>query len=398
LAVFSFRCSVCGSGLRPPNALLKTESLNSVNPVAHSARHLYVHIPFCLQICPYCSFYKDIAGPGKADPLVDAVIREAELFGSKCAPETIFIGGGTPTALSVLQLERLLTGLKSHLDFSAVAEFTIEMNPATVTARKADLLRDLGVNRVSMGVQSWDPDLLTTLGRVHDAQQVRESFAVLRAAGYDNLNMDLIYGVPGQTLAQWEESLRQTIALRPDHLSAYCLTYEEDTEYFERLQRGEFRENTDQDAAFFERGVELLLANGYAQYEISNYARPGRVCRHNIAYWEGADYLGLGPSAWSTVADRRWQNVPDTAAYVRAVQAGIRPISTEEYLPDETREAEIIAFGLRMNAGIDPARLTRNRDLVKTLREEGLLEDHGPRVRLTARGRLLADEIAAELI
>lgn len=377
-----------------PNASLVTRHL----PLATGAKHLYIHIPFCLQICPYCSFYKDIAGPGKADPLVDVLIREAELFGNACAPETVFIGGGTPTALSVSQLERLFTGLGRHLDLSAAAEFTIEMNPATVTARKADLLRAHGVNRVSMGVQSWDPDLLKVLGRVHDAEQVRKSFAVLRAAGYDNLNLDLIYGVPGQTLAQWEASLQSTIELQPDHISAYCLTYEEDTEYFERLQRGEFRENTDQDAAFFERGVERLSAAGYAQYEISNYAKPGRACRHNIAYWEGADYLGLGPSAWSTVGERRWQNVPDTAAYVRTMQAGLRPVASEELLPPETREAERIAFGLRMNAGIDPARLAADHDLVTSLRNEGLLEDHGPRVRLTARGRLLADEIAAQLM
>ena len=320
------------------------------------------------------------------------------MFAGSCAPETVFVGGGTPTALSVSQLERLFKGLQRHLDFTGVSEFTIEVNPATVTARKADLLRGHGVTRVSMGVQSWDPGLLKVLGRVHDAEQVRKSFAILRAAGYDNINLDLIYGVPGQTLAQWEQSLQSTIELEPDHISAYCLTYEEDTEYFERLQRGEFRENTDQDAAFFEHGVELLSAAGYAQYEISNYAKPGHVCRHNIAYWEGADYLGLGPSAWSTVGERRWQNVPDTAAYVRALQAGARPISTEELLPPETREAEKIAFGLRMNAGIDPAKLAGNHELVTTLREEGLLEDHGPRVRLTERGRLLADEIAAQLI
>jgi oxygen-independent coproporphyrinogen-3 oxidase len=360
------------------------------------AKHLYLHIPFCLQICPYCSFYKDLAGPGKADPLVGAVIREAELFGHACAPETVFIGGGTPTALSVSQLERLFRGLHRHLDLSGAAEFTIEMNPATVTARKAELLRAHGVNRVSMGVQSWDPDLLKVLGRVHDAEQVRRSFAILRAAGYDNLNLDLIYGVPGQTLAQWEDSLRQTVDLGPEHISAYCLTYEEDTEYFERLQRGEFRENTDQDAAFFERGVEILSNAGYGQYEISNYATSGRTCRHNIAYWEGADYLGLGPSAWSTVGDRRWQNLPDTAAYVRALRAGLRPLAGEEILPAATREAEKTAFGLRMNAGLDPARL--DHDLVTSLREEGLLEDHGPRIRLTARGRLLADAIAAEFV
>lgn len=387
-----------GAERRQPQAIEREQLAARHSSHATGAKHLYLHIPFCLQICPYCSFYKDLAGPGKADPLVDGIIREAELFANGIAPETVFIGGGTPTALSVSQLERLFAGLGRHADFSRVTEFTIEMNPATVTARKAELLQSLGVNRVSMGVQSWDPELLRVLGRVHDAQQVRESFAVLRAAGYDNLNLDLIYGVPGQTLPQWEDSLRRTIELQPDHISAYCLTYEEDTEYFERLQRGEFRENTDQDAAFFERGVELLSDAGYAQYEISNHARPGRASLHNIAYWEGADYLGLGPSAWSTVGERRWQNVPDTAAYVRAMRAGVRPISTEEILPTETREAEQIAFGLRMNAGIDPAQLTGNRDLVTSLREEGLLEDHGPRVRLTARGRLLADEIAAELI
>jgi oxygen-independent coproporphyrinogen-3 oxidase len=362
------------------------------------AKHLYIHIPFCLQICPYCSFYKDLAGPGKADPLVEAVIREAELFGNRCAPRTVFIGGGTPTALSVTQLERLFAGLQRHLDFTNTEEFTIEMNPATVTARKAELLRGFGVNRVSMGVQSWDPDLLKVLGRVHDADQVRRSFAILRETGFDNLNLDLIYGVPGQSLAQWEDSIRQTVALGPEHISAYCLTYEEDTEYFERMTRGEFREDVESDAGFFERGAEMLSAAGYGQYEISNYARPGRECRHNLAYWEGADYLGLGPSAWSTIGERRWQNVPDTAAYVQAVQAGVRPLRNEEILPATTREAEKIAFGLRMNAGIDPARLAARHDLVTGLREEGLLEDHGPRVRLTPRGRLLADEIAAELM
>jgi len=378
--------------------LPNTETLKTENSVAHTAHHLYIHIPFCLQICPYCSFYKDIAGPGKADPLVEAVIREAELFGNRCAPRTVFIGGGTPTALSVTQLERLFDGLQRHLDFTDTDEFTIEMNPATVTARKAELLRGFGVNRVSMGVQSWDPHLLKLLGRVHDADQVRRSFAILREAGFDNLNLDLIYGIPGQSLGEWEESIRQTVDLQPEHISAYCLTYEEDTEFFERLTRGEFREDAESDAGFFERGMEMLSAAGYGQYEISNHARPGRECRHNLAYWEGADYLGLGPSAWSTIGERRWQNAPDTAAYVQAVQAGVRPLRNEEILPAATREAEKIAFGLRMNAGIDPARLAERHELITGLREEGLLEDHGPRVRLTPRGRLLADEIAAELI
>ncbi len=362
------------------------------------ASHLYIHIPFCLQICPYCSFYKEIAGPGKADPLVDAIIREAELFGGGMAPHTLFIGGGTPTALSLTQLERLFSGLRKHLNLSHTTEFTIEMNPATVTARKAALLRKHGVNRVSMGVQSWDPTLLKTLGRVHDAKQVLKSFAILRDAGYDNLNLDLIYGIPGQTSAQWEDSIRQTIALAPEHISAYCLTYEEDTEFFRRKATGEYRENAASDAKFFERAVSMLSASGYDQYEISNYARPGHECRHNISYWEGADYLGLGPSAWSTIGNRRWQNLPDTAAYVRAIQTGVRPLATEEILTPAIRKSEHIAFGLRMNTGIDPTCLAARRELLDHLHAEGLLEHHDSRIRLTPRGRLLADEIAAELM
>lgn len=367
-------------------------------PAATGAEHLYIHIPFCLQVCPYCSFYKDLAGPGKADPLVDAILREAELFGGAAAPHTIFIGGGTPTALSVSQLERLFSGLREHSDMSCAEEFTIEMNPATVTARKAEFLRGAGINRVSMGVQSWDPGLLKVLGRAHDAHQAENSFRILRTAGHGNINLDLIYGIPGQTLAQWEDSLRRTLDLGPEHVSAYCLTYEEDTEFFDQMRRGQFSEDTGRDAAFFERGVGILASGGYAQYEISNYARPGFECRHNLAYWEGADYLGLGPSAWSTIGDRRWQNMPDTAAYVQAIGVGIRPLGSDEVLPAQTREAEKIAFGLRMNAGIDPARLAGNRRLVAELKAAGLLEDHGPRVRLTAPGRLLADEIAAELL
>jgi oxygen-independent coproporphyrinogen-3 oxidase len=361
-------------------------------------RHLYVHIPFCLEICPYCSFYKDLAGPGKADPLVEAIIREAGLFGRDASPVTIFIGGGTPTALSVSQLDRLLEGLRQHLDLEGVQEFTIEMNPATVTARKAELLLGHGVNRVSMGVQSWDPDLLKLLGRVHDAAQVEKSYDTLRRAGFENINLDLIYGIPGQTISQWQDSLRRTIDLGPDHISAYCLTYEEDTEFFERARRGEFREDVERDAEFFETGAERLSEAGYEQYEISNYARPGRECRHNYAYWEGANFLGLGPSAWSTLDDRRWQNFPDTAAYVRAIQAGVRPIRTEEILPKDTRAAERLAFGLRTSQGVENVALADQSEKVHSLRREGLLEEAGDRWRLTRRGRLVADEVAAELM
>jgi oxygen-independent coproporphyrinogen-3 oxidase len=188
--------------------------------------------------------------------------------------------------------------LRNRIDFSGLEEFTIEMNPATVSQEKAAALLALGVNRVSMGVQSWDEELLKTLGRVHSGTQAARSYAILREAGVPNVNLDLIFGIPGQTRAQWIESLHRTVELAPDHISAYCLTYEEDTEFFERFQRGEMGPQVDRDSDFFEVAMAELEAAGYPQYEISNYARPGRECLHNLGYWRGADCAGSGRSAF----------------------------------------------------------------------------------------------------
>jgi oxygen-independent coproporphyrinogen-3 oxidase len=192
-------------------------------------RHLYVHIPFCPKVCPYCSFYKEASDRNKTQKFLDAVLKTAQAGANGLRPRTIFFGGGTPTALSTTQLQFLIRGLREQIDFSDLAEFTVEMNPATVSLEKAQALLELGVNRVSMGVQSWDPGLLLTLGRVHSAEQARRSFEILRAAGVENINLDLIFGIPGQTEIAWRDSLRRTIDLEPDHVSAYCLTYEEDT-------------------------------------------------------------------------------------------------------------------------------------------------------------------------
>ncbi len=211
--------------------------------------HLYAHIPFCPKVCPYCSFYKEASDRNKTRAFLDAVLREAEIWGDRLQPRTIFFGGGTPTALSTSQLDYLISGLRERMDFSRLEEFTIEMNPATVSLEKASRLRELGVNRVSMGVQSWDPGLLETLGRVHSKDQALRSHAILRDAGFDNINLDFIFGIPGQSVDQWVDTLRQTIALQPQHVSAYCLTYEEDTEYFLRLGRGEFSQDPEVDAA-----------------------------------------------------------------------------------------------------------------------------------------------------
>ncbi len=358
--------------------------------------HLYVHIPFCPKVCPYCSFYKEASDRNKTQAFIDAVLSEADRHAGAVRPATIFFGGGTPTALSSTQLRELITGLRQRMDFSELDEFTIEMNPATVSLEKARGLRELGVNRVSMGVQSWDEELLKTLGRVHTAGQAQRSYEILREAGFDNINLDLMFGVPGQTRAQWDESLRRTIALGPDHISAYCLTYEEDTEYFLRLNRGEYRPDENLDVDLFETTIDTLEGAGYVQYEISNYARPGRECRHNLAYWLGSEYAGLGPSAFSTMGAVRRKNVSDTASYIAAIAEGRSAADFTESLDERTKTSEHIAFALRTNAGV--AKDLVSEESAAPFVENGLLAEEDGRWRLTRKGKLLADSVAEAFV
>src|SRR5436309_8198031 len=220
-------------------------------------RHIYVHLPFCARICPYCAFYKDLLDRSQTSRFCEATLRDLD---QQCAsftltPETIYFGGGTPTALTTSQLEFLLGGFRERLDLSLLAEWTIEANPGSVSARKAALLRKLGVTRVSLGIQSWDDELLKLLGREHNSQQAEQSFHLLRAAGFSNINVDLMFGLPRQTIEQWKLTLQKTIALGPDHISAYCLTYEEDTEIFMRHARGDLLQDTDADAEFLETAM-----------------------------------------------------------------------------------------------------------------------------------------------
>ncbi|MDD5200179.1 MAG: radical SAM family heme chaperone HemW [Terrimicrobiaceae bacterium] len=358
--------------------------------------HLYAHIPFCPKVCPYCSFYKEAGDRNKTRAFLDAMLAEAEKYASVLQPRTIFFGGGTPSALSTPQLEFLLGGLRERIDFPRVTEWTLEMNPATVSLEKARALVGLGVNRISMGVQSWDDGLLQTLGRVHSAAQAGRSYRILRDAGCANVNLDLIFGIPGQTTEQWRASLERTIALDPDHISAYCLTYEEDTDFFLRLQRGEMRPDEERDAALFELTMDVLGEAGYAQYEISNYARAGRECRHNLAYWTAADYVGLGPSAFSTVGESRWKNVSDTADYVRRVNAAEDTADFRETVDPRIRRAEQLAFALRTSEGI--ADVGQWSGEIQNLRAAGYLEPRGDGWVLTRAGKLVADAIAETFV
>jgi len=375
---------------------IRNHNLAGLEPL----RHVYVHIPFCARICPYCAFYKDHLDRSETPRFCEAILAEIDFHAStrSIIPETIFFGGGTPTALSTAQLRHLLQGFRERLDLSALREWTIEANPGSVSARKAALLRELGVTRISLGVQSWDDGLLKVLGREHNASQAEVSFQILRDAGFENISIDLMFGLPGQTPAQWQSTLEKTISLQPDHISAYCLTYEEDTDFFLRHSRGELRSDIEIEADFFETAMSTLEAAGYQQYEISNYARPGFDSVHNRAYWIGADYLGLGPSAFSTVGMQRWQNIPDYRAYADRVLSGQSSISSTEELTDEAKRSERIALSLRTNEGIASTLMPADSDKVREFVELGLVREANGNLILTPAGKSLADTVAEAFI
>ena len=377
-------------------------------------RHLYVHIPFCARICPYCAFYKDLLDRSQTGRFCEAILREIEQHQGETTsrssrrpesrrslnlrPQTIYFGGGTPTALTTSQLEFLLSGFRERLDLSMLVEWTLEANPGSVSARKAALLHKFGVNRISLGVQSWDDDLLKLLGRDHTRPQAEKSIRILRDLGFTNINIDLMFGLPGQTIDQWRVTLERTIALRPEHISAYCLTYEEDTEFFLRHAHGEFRQDSDADAKFFELAISILAEAGYEHYEISNYARPGFRSAHNRAYWAGQDYLGVGPSAVSTCGFQRWQNVCDYRAYANRILAGESPIASTENLTPEMKRTERIALSLRTSEGVCGSDLERFPQQTNEFVALGLLRQFDDKFVLTGKGKSLADSVAEAFI
>ncbi|WP_461786411.1 radical SAM family heme chaperone HemW [Prosthecobacter sp.] len=360
-------------------------------------KHLYVHIPFCHRICPYCSFHKHTPGGTDMVAFVDALLKEAEKQPLK--PRTIFFGGGTPTMLSEVHLERLLRGLRDRLDMSDLDEYTMEANPRTITASKAALMREQGVTRVSLGIQAWDEATLKTLGRDHSPVEAEETWQVLKAVDFPSLNLDLMFSIPGQSLETWRETVQHSLSLKPDHISAYNLNYEEDTDFFRRLKAGEFRADEGRDADFFNLGIDLLEAGGFEHYEISNYARPGHRSVHNESYWLGEDYLGIGPGAFSTVGGKRWHNVKDTPRYMALAVTGDDTAVEVEELTPENRRTERFGLELRTARGL-PLDLIApdSRRMLDTLRDQGLLDFDDQFVRLTRTGKPLVDPIAVALM
>jgi oxygen-independent coproporphyrinogen-3 oxidase len=359
--------------------------------------HLYVHIPFCHRICPYCSFHKHTPGSTDMTAFVYALLKEVEK--QPLRPRTIFFGGGTPTMLSETHLERLLGGLRERVDVSEVVEFNMEANPRNITATKAAMMRDLGVTRVSLGIQAWDSQTLKTLGRDHTPKQAHEAWGMLCDARFPSLSIDLMFSVPGQSLDAWRQTLDSTIACRPDHISAYNLNYEEDTDFFRRLKSGEFHTDEGRDVEFFHLAMDLLAAGGYEQYEISNYAAQGFRSVHNEAYWLGEEYLGIGPGAFSTVNGRRWHNVKDTPRYIEMTLAGEDTAMEVEELTPENRRTERFGLELRTARGLPLDLIApESRKMLETLREQGLLTFDEKFVRLTRTGKPLVDPVAVALM
>ncbi len=384
----------------PSNSLVKDFATSTDSPV----RHIYVHIPFCHQICPYCSFYKHKPGALANRAFVSALLVELDQrlrVDIEVRPETIYFGGGTPTLLATGLLNRLLDGFAERLDLSCVREWTVEANPATFDLEKMRMLKAGGVTRISLGVQSWVPKTLELLGRDHSPAEAEAAFHIIREAEMPAVNIDLMFSNPGEPLDSWQQTLEKTISLAPDHISAYNLNYEEDTPFFDRLSSGEFSTDSDDDADFFHLAIERLEAVGFCHYEISNYAQPGFESVHNRAYWNGADYLGLGPSAVSTINDRRWTNLADTAGYVASVESGTAIDTNVELLSQDQRRTEAIALQLRTVDGLDKKWLsheTTNPETLANLIDEDLVKWQDDRLVLTRTGRPMVDSIATYLL
>jgi oxygen-independent coproporphyrinogen-3 oxidase len=336
---------------------------------------LYVHVPFCAQKCVYCAFYSEASSGELVNRYVAALVRELEHVASDLRPQTVFFGGGTPSLLNLRQWEVILRAMEKG-GLLGAAEFTIESNPATVSADKAKLFRDFGVNRISMGVQSLDENLLDRLGRIHSRQTVFKSFDILRQAGFDNVNLDLMFAIPTQTMEIWRDTLNEAIAMQSEHLSSYEVIYEDDTPLFHQLQAGEFSVDEELACSMYDELIDRTANAGFQQYEIANFARhrplaavtmvdapastqsdrgqvliPSQACRHNVNYWRGGSYYGLGPSATGYVRGVRTKNWSNTQLYCEQLEAGRRAIESREELPPSKRAGEIAAFGLRMNSG-----------------------------------------------
>ena len=366
----------------------------------------YVHIPFCTQICYYCDFSKVFIKNQPVDAYLEHLIQETRSY-EIGKLRTLYIGGGTPTALSAQQLAYLLTELPKVMDLSEVEEFTIEANPGDLDPDKIAVLKDSQVNRVSLGVQTFDNKMLKKIGRSHQEQDIYDNIRYLKQAGFDNISIDLIYALPGQTMDQVKENVAKAIDLDIPHMSLYSLILENHTVFMNRMRRGKLPLPKEElEAEMFEYIIEELEKAGFEHYEISNFSKPGFESRHNLVYWDNAEYYGLGAGASGYVDGIRYKNHGPIRHYLEAVEAGKARI-TEEHLTLEEKMEEELFLGLRKKTGVSKARFEekfgvsfdqRYGQVVASLTEQGLLVPDDKQVRMTKRGLFLGDTVAEKFI
>jgi len=368
---------------------------------------VYVHVPFCASTCDFCAFYQEKPRRGDLDRYLAAMDAEFALLPKDRVVDTVFWGGGTPGLLAAKDLQRLGRSLLGNLD-QAPKEWTIEMAPSTVKADKLAVLKELGVTRISMGVQSFHPELLQSLGRLHRPNQIYTAWERVRDAGFAQTNLDLMFAIPNQSIEQWESDIREAARLGPTHLSTYCLTFEEDTALYVKLSQGKVSIDEDRELQFYERGWELLAELGYTQYEVSNFAKPDAACIHNVNTWRMQEWIGCGPSAASQYQNERYQRPANLDEWASSMELG-SPAKTEQVaLNDAILLADAIVFGLRMNRGCDlaviqqqfaaPSVMQRLEPLLKQLLGEGLLVRQGECIQLTHQGRLVCDAIGSSIL
>lgn len=384
---------------------------------------LYLHIPFCEKKCVYCDFYS-IEKTGFMDSFLAALLGEIHLVAKKIQPKesfsTVFLGGGTPSLLTPAQLESIFAALHKQYKIDADAEITMECNPGTMDVNKLQGYKSLGVNRLSFGVQSFWEDELQFLGRIHNADEARRSIRLAQQAGFDNVNIDLMFALPMHSQERWEHTLREAVALETQHISAYSLIYEEGTPLYTRLQNGEVTPLAEgPDAEMFLFTGEFLQSHGFVQYEVSNFAKPKKpqknaeilenhlyISRHNLNYWQCGEYLSFGPSAHSYWNGDRWWNFSNLTAYLEELQQYRLPVANREHITNEQALTEYISLGLR-SEGIPLRRfeklfkfdfLSRNAPLVEAYVREGLLTVTDDYVRCTPKGYLWCDSLTLEFL
>lgn len=367
---------------------------------------LYIHVPLCRQRCHFCAFYLEIATPARIEAYLSALEHELTLYHQQNlldgrALQSIYFGGGTPTVIPALQLTALLDRIQNIYSVTPDVEVTVEAHPSTVTRQDWRVLAEAGFNRISLGAESMAPQDFIPIGRPGTVSDTEQAVQNARTAGFSNINLDLMYGLPGQSLASWTTTLHTLLALDPTHISCYALTIEDHTKLAQDISKGLVPAPDEALQVEMEEAAETVLTQaGFTRYEISNYARPGYACRHNLLYWTDGDYLGLGPSAQSYVAGSRFGNIANLDAYAGQLQNRHLPVTDRRMLTNEEQHRDALIFGLRLLNGVSSSLTTDNpgqRDILNQLIAKGLIVEEGTRTRLTPLGRRFADSVASDL-